>query len=1014
MSDSRNHLSLPQPASPDPSLADAVTVPRDAGMTRRLADTGARWLSAIGRLIAAHGNLCVAVLLTFVFYYPSIRNGAQDAGYLYTGDVLGYYLPALIKTHSIIGGGNFDALDFSLFDGSSDFFLSPNFFATHPLVALFCLVWPVSDLSLGTHRFFLVVLFAVHTLAACYFTLRLARQYFGLHLPSAILAAVVFAFNMYMVGATGQPPFLFSVSVLPWITCTSLDYARDPSWRRLLLAILPVTLAFLGGYPPLGAACVGVSLLFVLLRLWLDDSDTADRRLSDCVLSVLPYAAALTLVAPLLYAMTSFHGETTGSGSDGIHYSAHQLAASPQTIYGGLSAYCRVPGAVHEFLPIWGVVPLLIIAMFLASRQRLDRMSSRIMIAMAAIYSVSLLSIYGDFSVVADMVYYFVPKIGRMHIYQRFLLISQFAFAIMLALMVQSLARGPVPRARTALVALFVLTMASGIVTARYPAVAETLGINQHFTVELLSGCFLAAAMLAPHRVVLPVAAAILACLPAFDRMYDRSHYGNSLAMAQTRQPLALDAGLKRNIATFFASNSKKDRVKYVDITPLWSPKGVETFPKVFPYYVLDDVSLTSYGGFTFYLSARADYMKHAPVQGATVAVQPDWDLLESSGADFVIARDEDLKSTALRARLGISDGSGGLALPGGARIHPIRFAGNGATGKAGDAKSDNGWFRVIPASAAVDKERTNLAVGKPARQSSTADGPASRAVDGKTNGVHSQGDITHTGNEPNSWLEIDLGASQAIGSVRIWGRTDCCQDRLSDFWLFISETPFPDNATATDLRAQTGVHAFPGMTPMPATTIPTEGAVGRYVRIQLGGKVSPVGNFMSIAECEVFSPGDSDVASPVKGAGSPRIVAFETNDANRISVSVDTPEPALVQYLLWPNPRASFYVDGRRITPTLHDGLAAIAVPSGSHTIEMRYRHWPLRLFWLVYAAFGIALAAVALPSRWSQASVAVFGKRFGRTLPVDTAVYPVTAALASAVCLDQPFPGPDGPSAP
>ena len=82
MSDSRNHLSLPQPASPDPSLADAVTVPRDAGMTRRLADTGARWLSAIGRLIAAHDNLCVAVLLTFVFYYPSIRNGAQDAGYL--------------------------------------------------------------------------------------------------------------------------------------------------------------------------------------------------------------------------------------------------------------------------------------------------------------------------------------------------------------------------------------------------------------------------------------------------------------------------------------------------------------------------------------------------------------------------------------------------------------------------------------------------------------------------------------------------------------------------------------------------------------------------------------------------------------------------------------------------------------------------------------------------------------------------------------------------------------------
>jgi len=398
---------------------------------------------------------------------------------------------------------------------------------------------------------------------------------------------------------------------------------------------------------------------------------------------------------------------------------------------------------------------------------------------------------------------------------------------------------------------------------------------------------------------------------------------------------------------------------------------------------------------------------------GEAVAVQPDWDLLRASGADFVVARDEDLKSAALRARLGISDGSGGLALPGGARIHPIRFAGDGAAGKAGDAHADNGWFRVIPASAVVPQERTNLAIGKPARQSSTADGPASRSVDGETNGVHADGDVTHTGDEPHAWLEVDLGDSQPIGSVRIWGRTDCCQDRLSDFWLLISETPFPDNATATELRGRTGVHAFPGMTPMPSTTISTEGVVGRYVRIQLGGTVSPVGNFLSIAECEIFSPGDSDVAAPVSGAGSPRIVAFETNDANRVSVSVDTPEPALVQYLLWPNPRASFYVDGRRITPTLHDGLAAITVPSGRHTVEMRYRHWPLRLFWLVYAAYGLTLALVTVPSWSSRAITSLVDSLYGSPLPPTVPVHPASAAVVSASHRDRPLSGPHGLSA-
>lgn len=994
--DSQNPLS--KPVGPHEGTTNAGTVTRGENMSRRVADAVAVWLAATGRCIANHDNLFIALLLTLVFYYPSLRNRAQDAGYLYTGDVLGYYLPALIKTHAIIGGGNFDALDFSLFDGSSDFFLSPNFFATHPLVALFCLLWPASDLSVATHRFFLVVMFAAHTLAACYFTLRLARRHFGLELPAGIVAAVTFAFSMYMVGATGQPPFVFSVSVLPWIACTALDYVRDPSWRRLLLAILPVTLALLGGYPPLGAACVGVSLLFVLLRLALADPHPSENRLSDCVLAALPYAAATFLISPLLYAISSFHAETTGSKSGGVHYSAHQLAASPEGIYGGLSAYWRVYGNVHEFQAIWGVVPLLIIAMFIGSRRRLDRFSQRMIVALAAIYGVSLLSMYGDFSVVADMVYYFVPKIGRMHIYQRFLLLTQLAFAIMLALMVQSLAKGPIPRARTAFAVLFVLTMGSGIITARYPAIAETIGINQHFTVELLGGCFLAAAMLVPHRVVLPVTAAILACMPSFDRMYDRSHYGNTLAMAKTRQPLMLDEEVKRGITNYFGTATNKKRIKYVDITPMWSASGIENFPKVFPYYVLDDISLTSFGGFTFYLSARADFMRRVPVQGEAVAVRPDWDLLEASGVDFVVAREEDLTDVALRRRIGVDEGSGSLALPGGARIHPVRFAGAGSAATAGDVETDNGWFRVAPATAAATPDGVNLAFGKPSRQSSTADGPADRAVDGNTQGDHAQDSVTHTGNDPEAWLEIDLGEPQSIGSVRIWGRTDCCQDRLSDYWVLVSETPFPDGATLAELRARPDVQSFPGMKPTPSSTIRTEGTVGRYVRIQLGGGPNPHGTYLSVAECEVFAP-EARTDPP----HAPRIVDFESNDANWISMLVDAPEPALAQYLLWPNPRSTFYVDGQPVTPTRLNGLAAIPVPAGRHTIEMRYRHWPLRLFWLVYAAYGLSLAVAVLPSWSSRVIVAVTDTLYGSLSPPSATNCSANAVVASTTCSEQ-----------
>jgi hypothetical protein len=379
---------------------------------------------------------------------------------------------------------------------------------------------------------------------------------------------------------------------------------------------------------------------------------------------------------------------------------------------------------------------------------------------------------------------------------------------------------------------------------------------------------------------------------------------------------------------------------------------------------VLDKVSLTSFGGFTFYLSARADFMQHAPVQGATVAVQPEWNLIEESGVDFVVARDEDLADVALRNRLGIREGRG-LALPGGVSIHAIRFSGDGRATGSPNAAVDNGWFRLLPAELASSPERPNLAVGKAVRQSSTADGPATRAVDGNRHGNHADGSVTHPGADPNAWLEVDLGDTMPIGTVQLWGRTDCCQDRLTDYWVLISESPFPDTATVAEMRARHGVHSFPGMKPSPSFSIPTKDVVGRYIRVQLGGTTNSSGDYLSIAELEVFSPADTIVPSETK---MPRIVAFDSNDANWLSMTVDAPGQALAQYLLWPNPRATFYVDGSAVTPTRLNGLAAIPIPAGRHTLEMRYCHWPLRLFWLLYATYGLALLASIVPSGISK----------------------------------------------
>lgn len=149
-----------------------------------------------------------------------------------------------------------------------------------------------------------------------------------------------------------------------------------------------------------------------------------------------------------------------------------------------------------------------------------------------------------------------------------------------------------------------------------------------------------------------------------------------------------------------------------------------------------------------------------------------------------------------------------------------------------------------------ITVERRNLARGKPVTQSSTAHGgvPA-RAVDGNTNGTYGAGSVTHTDFQSGSWWEVDLGAVENIDKIAIWNRTDCCADRLTDFYVLVSDKPFASTSLTETLADETVWpyhHAGQGGTPSPVDV----GRTGRYVRVQLAGN-----NALSLAEVQVFSP---------------------------------------------------------------------------------------------------------------------------------------------------------------
>jgi hypothetical protein len=158
--------------------------------------------------------------------------------------------------------------------------------------------------------------------------------------------------------------------------------------------------------------------------------------------------------------------------------------------------------------------------------------------------------------------------------------------------------------------------------------------------------------------------------------------------------------------------------------------------------------------------------------------------------------------------------------------------------------------YRVV----CLDLHRTgvtpNLALNMPAAQSSTALGAgAGNAVDGNTDGDITHHSVTHTEIQKNPWWQVDLGSSVNIKSVVIWNRTDAVSERLSDYWVFISDTPFLPTETPASFQGRAGIWSSHQLAyPNPSTTIAPNGAHGRYVRIQLNGT-----NYLSLAEVQVF-----------------------------------------------------------------------------------------------------------------------------------------------------------------
>ena len=126
--------------------------------------------------------------------------------------------------------------------------------------------------------------------------------------------------------------------------------------------------------------------------------------------------------------------------------------------------------------------------------------------------------------------------------------------------------------------------------------------------------------------------------------------------------------------------------------------------------------------------------------------------------------------------------------------------------GDNSDLDDDNDGIQDL----AEQTETSKLSVKAVATQSSnySIKHLASTAIDGNTNGFWNYNSVASTNNRSQPWWQLDLGKKDEITKVRLWNRTDCCANRLSNFYVLVSDTPFTSTNLNTVL-SQPGVKAI-------------------------------------------------------------------------------------------------------------------------------------------------------------------------------------------------------------
>lgn len=568
-------------------------------------------------------SLSISVLFAIILFSPFIFNERPEL--LFAGDLHNLYFPQFVNGYYQAKASVWYGVDLFTNNGSSSYYLRPNIPAYYPpSIFVYKLFNPEGVTQFA--RLFVWSL-CLHAAISLYFVFQLCEKYLKLDFRLAMLLGVAYVFSVVKI--VGLTPFFYIAVLFPILVYAALSSSYLRTWQAGLLGSFAYLCAFLSGYLPLAIHGIVLSVaLAIAIRVAFEEGGRL-FNVKGIFFAVLPGLFAAAVVFPGYLAILQYHNLVSGL-PPGI-WKAFDMAYTLQDL---------VSVASSGFLPstkaetphiVVGLIPLFIIGAAFSARARLDFRDSdgRLAIFALVVFGLHLLLAAGRMTGLPDIFYYFVPGLGDMHLYGRFLIVGSFFVFLSCVLLLKKLIGVQKKIFDNRILSVVFLLVCSFYVYGQF---VSPTNIHIHVIVAelIFIGLFVLLFRIYDKKwlVVVATIAIALIKLGSFNALYNHIHpahppgYANALIFSSERQ---------QSFLTYARHHAQgKNIIKYADLTStIDKPTGVLLN---FPWMLGAGIPVSNYMGYELHLSIDRDYLKRFPFFGKV-----DFNWLRDTGVDYLL-----------------------------------------------------------------------------------------------------------------------------------------------------------------------------------------------------------------------------------------------------------------------------------------------------------------------------------------------------------------------------------------